>query len=150
MEFKIDDVNFDEIQEGKVAETGTYSLVISRQEVKPNRAEDGTNFEMDFQIVDDPTAEGITFTTYNALPKPGDAERMTKRAQSIKDFKLQMLKEKVERCGGTIKKNGTISIPDSQMVTAVVEKKMSDANRPYNVLNEDTIKAKSAGKVSLS
>lgn len=150
MEFNIEGANFDKIAPAKLAETGTYKLALTRKEIRPNRAEDGTNFEFDLMVVDDPQAEGITFTVYAALPKPGDEDRMTKRAQSYKDFKLDMLKQKVEGFGGSVTA-GSVNIPDEAVVQAVVDKRMSTEGRPFNVIQEDTIKPLAGGgKIDLS
>jgi hypothetical protein len=148
MEFAIDGADFDNIAPARIAETGTYKLALTRKEIRSNKAEDGTNFEFDLMIVDDPQAEGITFTIYSALPKPGDEDRMTKRAQSFKDFKLDMLKTRVESFGGSVGAGG-VNVPDEAIVTAVIEKKLSSENRPYNTVKEDTIKPVGGGKISL-
>jgi hypothetical protein len=144
MEFSIPDANFDKIAPAKLAETGTYKLALTRKEIRPNRAEDGTNFEFDLMVVDDPQCEGITFTIYCGLPKPGDEDRMTKRAQSYKDFKLSMLKQRVESFGGSVVA-GTVTVPDEAIVQAVVDKRMSNEGRPFNVIQEDTIKSLAGG-----
>ena len=149
MEFNIEGADFENIAEAKIAEVGTYKLMLTRQEIKSNRAEDGTNMEFDFVIVDDPSCEGITFTLYCALPKPGDDQKMTKRAQSFKDFKLDMLKQTVERIGGTVSGSG-VNIPDDAMITANVDKRFSSEGRPFNVLVDDTIQPLAGGKLDLS
>lgn len=148
MEFQIEDADFDNITEAKLAEAGTYKLALTRKEIRSNKAEDGTNFEFDLMIIDDPQAEGITFTVYAALPKPGDTEKMTKRAQSYKDFKLDMLKQRVESFGGTVS-GSEVNIPDEAMVQAIIDKRTSSEGRSYNVLQEDTIKPLGGGKLNL-
>lgn len=149
MEFNIPEADFENIAEAKIAETGTYKLMLTRQEIRSNRAEDGTNMEFDLVIVDDPSCEGITFTLYCALPKPGDDQKTTKRAQTFKDFKLDMLKQRVESLGGTVSGSG-ISVPDNAMITATIEKRFNADGRPFNVLNEDTIASLATGKLDLS
>lgn len=149
MQFEIDGADFDNIAEARLAETGTYKLALVRSEIRSNKAEDGKNFEFDFMVVDDPQAEGMVFTLYSALPKPGDQDKMTKRAQSYKDFKLDMLKNRVESMGGSVGAGG-VNIPENAMVQAVVEKKLSAEGRPFNILKEDTIKVIDGGKIDLS
>jgi hypothetical protein len=149
MEFQIEGADFDNIEEAKLAESGTYKLALTRKEIKPNRAEDGTNFEFDLMVVDDPSCEGITFTLYRALPKPGDEDKNTKRGQTFKDFKLTMLQETAIKLGGSVS-GASVNIPEEALVQAVIEKKFNQDGRAFNILQEETIKPLESTRLELS
>jgi len=126
---------FDEIEEGKCADDGVYTLMLKTAPyTKQNNAKTGDNLLLDLMITEDVDENnGIVLTQYLPFPNSSDVGKTTRNGQPMIDWKMQNIKENVEKLGGTIE-GKKFSIPEFAMCRAKVVRLFSEESpdKPYN------------------
>ena len=134
MEFEMPK-SFEDIKPAVILEPRVYRLQLVERRRAENKARTGDNIELDLMVIGEgEPADGMMFTKWLSLPNPTDEGRMTRRGQTMVDWKLDMIQKNVLALGGTVEGN-RFSIPEVCTCKAFISRVTNEEGVTFNQLD---------------